>query len=42
MIGKSTHLQVSPQKNPKRSKFVITDMRQKPADYFVVRHERRL
>ena len=44
MLGKSTHLQVKypAEKHPKCSKFVITDMRQKPVDFFAVRHERRL
>ena len=43
MVGKSTHLHVmSPKKHPKRSKFAITDMQQKPVDFVVVGHGRRL
>ena len=29
-------------KHPKRRKFAITDMREKPVDFFVLRHGRRL
>ena len=37
MVGKSTHLQVIPQQrttHPKRSKFAITDVREKPVKFF--------
>ena len=30
------------EKHRKQSKFAITDMGEKPVDFFVVRHERRL
>ena len=34
MIGKSTHLQVFPQQAPKTNKFAITDIREKPVNFF--------
>ena len=34
MLGKSTHLQLSCSKAPKRSKLAVTDIRQKPVDLF--------
>ena len=35
MVGKSTHLQVITQQSAqKRNKFTITDMREKPEDFF--------
>ena len=30
------------EKHPKRSKFAVTDLRQKPVDHFIVQHGRRL
>ena len=43
MVGKSTHIQVIPaEKHSKRSKFAIANIREKPVNFFFVRHERRL
>ena len=36
MLGKSTHLQVIPQQSTKKNQSAITDMRQKPVDFFLL------
>ena len=43
MLGKITHLQVTypAAKHPKHNKFAITDMREKPVDFFIVQHGRQ-
>ena len=42
MLGKSTHLQVIPQKRtPKTQQIAITDMREKPVIFFNVLHGRQ-